>query len=93
MLLHARTETYDILAHPIRAGPGKSADAFHLDRDRDIRRSAGGLDPYREAVLLLCHKRRPGHVKTFSDDPAKSNEAKLEAIQMAWLDEWKDSQK
>ena len=27
----------------------------------------------------------------FDDDPLKSNEAKLEAIQMAWLDEWKDS--
>jgi FeS assembly protein IscX len=28
----------------------------------------------------------------FSDDPAKSNEGKLEAIQMAWYDEWKDNQ-
>jgi len=28
----------------------------------------------------------------FGDDPAKSNEGKLEAIQMAWYDEWKDSQ-
>jgi FeS assembly protein IscX len=28
----------------------------------------------------------------FDDDPKKSNEAKLEAIQMAWLDEWKDNQ-
>ena len=28
----------------------------------------------------------------FDDDPAKSNEAKLEAIQMAWYEEWKDSQ-
>jgi FeS assembly protein IscX len=27
----------------------------------------------------------------FSDDPLKSNEAKLEAIQMAWYEEWKDS--
>lgn len=27
----------------------------------------------------------------FSDDPMKSNEAKLEAIQMAWHEEWKDS--
>ena len=26
----------------------------------------------------------------FGDDPAKSNEAKLEAIQMAWLEEYKD---
>ena len=28
----------------------------------------------------------------FDDDPSKSNEAKLEAIQMAWLEEYKDSQ-
>jgi FeS assembly protein IscX len=28
----------------------------------------------------------------FSDDPAKSNESKLEAIQMEWYDEWRDSQ-
>lgn len=27
----------------------------------------------------------------FSDDPQKSNEAKLEAIQMAWYEEWKDA--
>lgn len=28
----------------------------------------------------------------FSDDPKASNEAKLEAIQMAWLEEWTDAQ-
>jgi FeS assembly protein IscX len=28
----------------------------------------------------------------FDDDPAKSSEGKLEAIQMAWYEEWKDSQ-
>ena len=28
----------------------------------------------------------------FEDDPHKSNESKLEAIQMAWLEEWKDQQ-
>ena len=27
----------------------------------------------------------------FDDDPMKSNEAKLEAIQMKWLEEWQDS--
>ena len=26
----------------------------------------------------------------FEDDPMKSNESKLEAIQMAWLEEFKD---
>ena len=29
-------------------------------------------------------------LENFDDDPMKSNEAKLEAIQMAWLEEWKD---
>jgi FeS assembly protein IscX len=28
----------------------------------------------------------------FDDDPKISNEAKLEAIQMAWYEEWKDLQ-
>lgn len=27
---------------------------------------------------------------TFADDPAKSTEGKLEAIQMAWYEEWQD---
>lgn len=31
-------------------------------------------------------------LEDFVGDPAKSNEAKLEAIQMAWYEEWKDSQ-
>jgi FeS assembly protein IscX len=26
----------------------------------------------------------------FADDPMKSNEGKLEAIQMAWYEEWQD---
>ena len=29
----------------------------------------------------------------FDDDPKTSNEPKLEAIQMAWYDEYQDSQK
>lgn len=28
----------------------------------------------------------------FEDDPHASNEGKLEAIQMAWYEEWKDNQ-
>ncbi len=28
----------------------------------------------------------------FADDPKLSNEGKLEAIQMAWYEEWKDAQ-
>jgi FeS assembly protein IscX len=29
---------------------------------------------------------------SFSDDPSSSNEARLEAIQMAWHEEWMDQQ-
>jgi FeS assembly protein IscX len=29
-------------------------------------------------------------LEDFDDDPAASNEAKLESIQMAWYEEWKD---
>jgi len=49
-----------------------------------------GLDPLtsrftdlRERVLAL---------EGFSDDPKASNEPKLEAIQMAWYEEFKDAQ-
>ncbi len=31
-------------------------------------------------------------IEDFEDDPQASNEAKLEAIQMAWYEEWKDNQ-
>jgi FeS assembly protein IscX len=31
-------------------------------------------------------------LKGFDDDPAASTEATLEAIQMAWYEEWKDNQ-
>jgi FeS assembly protein IscX len=37
----------------------------------------------REKVLQL---------EEFDDDPKGSNEPKLEAIQMAWYEEWKDNQ-
>jgi len=49
-----------------------------------------GLDPLtvrftdmRDKILALDE---------FDDDPKSSNEPKLEAIQMAWYDEWKDAQ-
>ena len=29
----------------------------------------------------------------FADEPTKSNESRLEAIQMAWHEEWQDAQK
>jgi len=49
-----------------------------------------GVDPLtirftdlRERVMLLDE---------FDDDPKTSNESKLEAIQMAWYEEFKDAQ-
>ena len=32
-------------------------------------------------------------LEDFGDDPLASNEAKLEAIQMAWHEEWQDRKK
>lgn len=34
-----------------------------------------------------------GELDDFNDDLTKSNESKLEAVQMAWYEEWKDNQK
>ena len=31
-------------------------------------------------------------LESFDGDPVASNEGKLEAIQMAWYEEWKDNQ-
>lgn len=31
-------------------------------------------------------------LEEFDDDPKASNEGKLEAIQMGWLEEWKEAQ-
>ena len=31
-------------------------------------------------------------LEDFDDDPLKSNESKLEAIQMAWIEEYRDNQ-
>ena len=33
-----------------------------------------------------------GELEEFEDDLSKSNEKKLEAVQMAWYEEWKDNQ-
>ncbi|HVZ40563.1 MAG: Fe-S cluster assembly protein IscX [Bacteroidetes bacterium] len=31
-------------------------------------------------------------LEEFTDNPKESNEKKLEAVQMAWYEEWKDNQ-
>ena len=61
-----------------------------------------------EDIAILLHEQRPNvdpltvrftdlrewvvALDDFGDDPHTSNEAKLEAIQMAWLEEYRDAQ-
>jgi FeS assembly protein IscX len=47
------------------------------------------LDPL--TVRFTDLHKKVTELEGFSDDPAKSNESKLEAIQMAWYEEFKDS--
>ncbi len=49
-----------------------------------------GIDPL--TVRFTDLHRMVIELEGFDDDPMASNEAKLEAIQMAWYEEWKDSQ-
>jgi FeS assembly protein IscX len=49
-----------------------------------------GLDPL--TVRFTDLHRYVTELEGFADDPAKSNESRLEAIQMAWHDEWQDAQ-
>lgn len=47
------------------------------------------LDPL--TVRFTDLRRWVTELPEFHDDPKASSEGKLEAIQMAWLEEWKDS--
>ena len=49
-----------------------------------------GLDPL--TVRFTDLHRYVTELAGFADDPAKSNEARLEAIQMAWQEEFEDAQ-
>jgi FeS assembly protein IscX len=49
-----------------------------------------GLDPL--TVRFTDLHRWVTELEGFADDPKASNEAKLEAIQMAWHEEWQDAQ-
>ena len=49
-----------------------------------------GVDPL--AVRFTDLHRFVTELPDFEDDPKASNEAKLEAIQMAWLEEYRDRQ-
>lgn len=48
------------------------------------------LDPL--TVRFTDLHRYVTELPNFTDDPKMSNEGKLEAIQMAWYEEWKDAQ-
>jgi FeS assembly protein IscX len=48
------------------------------------------LDPL--AVRFTDLHRYVVELEGFADDPLKSNESRLEAIQMAWHEEWQDAQ-
>jgi len=49
-----------------------------------------GLDPL--SVRFTDLHRWVTELEGFADDPKASNEARLEAIQMAWYEEWKEMQ-
>ena len=48
------------------------------------------IDPL--AVRFTDLREKVLQLQGFDDDPATSNEPKLEAIQMAWHEEWKENQ-
>ena len=43
------------------------------------------------AIRFTDLRERVLHLDGFDDDPKSSNEPKLEAIQMAWYEEWKEN--
>ena len=49
-----------------------------------------GVDPL--TVRFTDLREKVVGLDDFDDDPKMSNEPKLEAIQMAWYEEWKESQ-
>ena len=48
------------------------------------------VDPL--TVRFTDLRQRVVELDGFDDDPQRSNEPKLEAIQMAWYEEWKENQ-
>ena len=55
-----------------------------------LRRSS--LTSTRSTVRFTDLHRYVTELEGFADDPAKSNESRLEAIQMAWHEEFEDAQ-
>ncbi len=66
-----------------------------VDRRRGHRHRAGrrrfpAIDPL--TVRFTDLREKVMQLDGFDDDPKTSNEPKLEAIQMAWYEEWKENQ-
>ena len=59
-------------------------------RFTDLRNKVMGLNL--TGIFLLTQREKVMGLDGFDDDPKASNEPKLEAIQMAWYEEWKDNQ-
>jgi FeS assembly protein IscX len=80
--------------HPVADKCGGTMIELHWDDAEDI-----GIELYERhpamdpmTVRFTELHRLVVELKSFDDDPKASNEGKLEAIQMAWYEEWKDNQ-
>jgi FeS assembly protein IscX len=81
----------------MRAGAGSGGGAMndlHWDDTEDIGIELYEKHPNLDPLTLRFTElhRMVVELKGFDDDPSASNESKLEAIQMAWYEEWKDNQ-
>ena len=69
----------------------KAAGADRAALERAIEEVRGGAK-VEDTVRFTDLHRYVTELTGFADDPAKSNEARLKAIQMAWHDEFQDAQ-
>lgn len=69
-------------------------DELHWNDAEDIGLELYELHPNIDPLTLRFTelRRLVIELKGFDDDPAASTESTLEAIQMAWYEEWKDNQ-
>ena len=84
-----------IISRLIERGKKKAmATEFYWDDAEDIGLLLADKFPQQNPleVRFTELRRMILELPTFADDPHASNETKLEAIQMAWYEEWKDRQ-
>jgi FeS assembly protein IscX len=79
---------------PAAVESGGTMNELHWDNAEDI-----GIELYEKfpktdplTVRFTALHQMVVELKSFNDDTQASNEAKLEAIQMAWYEEWKENQ-